>query len=266
MRTLYASLGPSGWTLHGYRAGKLGRIVVDSRTPVPLALRQYRVIGDLGRLKGFVEKLVEEKYVVYNVRERGGARLEAGFWPNRVAVVIDYRGELAPLLDELAKPVTFRGYPLVYEAVLFIHLYAMSRRQRASYTQPAIEDPRLYMGFARKLGEAIRVFDNHLLVEPTTVSYILSKLLRRRGLVAEPSEATVRLDYYNGSKLEEVKVPLYSVKGLRRVGEAIVKLGTSYVELVLPRGEHYRYVLDTECRRLILYDGTSIALTVGSGI
>ncbi len=253
LRTLHVSLGPRGWALYLYRAGRLDRVIVDSRVPVEVAKNNTRIAENLEELSSLLEGLASKGVPVYRFTGRSSGE---GFSPEKrsAAIVLDYTGSL-PGRDTIV-----RGYPGAYDAALAVYLYSRTIRERPWGLEGAarIRDPRLYLAIARRLAESLHVFDNYVLVEPNTFAYMLSKALRGRGLFAEPLETRTSISHSGGGRVQVVRIRVYRLRGLRPVGDAVVELAGGRVVVSLPGGEEYIYYFDSSCGRILLYDGTPV--------
>ncbi len=198
LRTLYTAIGPEGWRLYiSGLGGKLPlKLLSESRVPVSVATERVTV-----------NKLPEPQGRVYVVDPRGipAWSLEA---PD--LLVIDYTG-MARRLYSGATPVSAAGLPaLTYEAAALIYEFVVRRRSWEPDKTPFSRDPRQGLYLARKMLEAVTVFDNYIVLEPTVITYTLRRVYLSKGLLIDPEAFRIDVDPVSGTVREEVRLRAYN--------------------------------------------------------
>ncbi len=233
LRTLYSALGPSGWRANiiGLGGKQLHRLVVESRVPVSVIRGSVSLEAP--------EELAQPVYIVDN-RGEPAWRLEK---PS--TIVVDYSGFYARGLEGRAKRVRGAQLPSqTYEAVTLIYEFFVRRRDWRPMGEAVSVDPRSGLYLARKVLEALRVFDNYLLLEPNTVVYTLRRVYMRNALLLDPERYEAEIDPVSGRVRERILVKAYTRRGLREKGlvEAVFDGSTLIVRDW--GGERFRITID----------------------
>jgi len=227
-RTLYTGLGPRGWRLYAIGIGR--------RMPVKL-LTESRIPVTVARSNIVLDKLPDVKATVFVIDPRGEPISRLGEKPR--VLLVDYSGSLRGALG--AKPVSGLGAPLLaYEAAVVIYAAYIREqsRRRISGDTAYSDDIRSGVYVARKVLEAIRVFDNYVLLEPSIVAHTVKRVLAPRGYVVDPTHYTVNIDPVEGKVLETIRLQVYDKK-LREQGDA--------------RITYNGYIVSIECCGKLLY-------------
>ena len=263
LRTLYVGLGSSGWKLYveGVSAENLAKIIVDSRVPVEIA-KNSLVLIDFSNTASKIQELYMRGVDIYVVDPSRGERIES--LPSNLVLVLDYKGGLTGVLEEkgvAVRRVKARGHTLLaYEAILLVHLYSKERRKKRmrGYVKPS--DPKLYVKLFKRIPAAATILDNYLVLEPNTLTYTLSQLLKKRRLYVEPGRTVLEVDHRGHVVREEIEFRAYSYPELELIGLGRIIIGREEVKIVLPWGEEYQYILDRQCPKICMTDGTCTSL------
>ena len=236
-RTLYTGLGPKGWRL--YIAG-LGsrlplRLITESRIPVRVAKTSI-----------VMDTVPSGPGPVYVVDPRGRPAWKVDEEPG--LLLVDYSDMLRRPLG--AKPVSTLGAPsITYEATVAIYEFFVRRRLRpAPRGRNAFSpDPRRGSYLARKLLEAVSVFDNYVVLEPSVVAYTLKRVLLAQGLIVDPAGYRVEIEPLGGSVVERIELDVYD-RRLKEKGRAEVVFNGSLVSVTCCGEELFRIEIDPERR------------------
>jgi hypothetical protein len=233
-RTLYTGLGTAGWTLYVTGLGRRFPVRLLTESRLPAAVARERIILD---------RLPETRGRVYVVDPRGRPAWSLEEEPS--VLLVDYAGLLRRALD--AEPVSGAGFPsLTYEAATVIYEFFIRRRvpPPPSGERAHSEDPRTGAYLARKLLEALTVFDNYVVLEPSVVVYTLRRLYTSRGLILDPAGYRFDIDPVTGGIREEIEMRLYD-KRLRPRGNVVAVFDGVVFRLMEDGRETYAVEIDS---------------------
>ncbi|KSW11971.1 hypothetical protein CF15_04040 [Pyrodictium occultum] len=232
-RTLYAALGTRGWKLTVIGMGRRLplRLVTESRLPISVAKSNISM-----------ELASEPQEPIYIVDARGEPAWSME--PPRT-LIVDYGGAFASAFRG-ARRVRGLGLPsLTYEAVTLVYEFFIRRRSwRPDYSRAFSRDLRSGLYLARKLLEALQVFDNYAVLEPSVVAYTLRRVYINKGIALDPEEATMNIDVVEGRVRQRIVLRAYSTRGLREAGRVEVLFDGENVEIRDHGGLAYRIVVD----------------------
>lgn len=248
-RTLYTGLGPTGWRLHVVGMGRQLplKLLTEARIPVVVARSNliFDTIPSAGRGR------------VYAVDPRG-RRIKENMEPPSM-LLVDYSGALRSALD--AEPVSALGTPmLAYEAAVLIYALYVKPRFRS-----IIEGKRAYSSdirsgvyLARKVLEAIRVFDNYVLLEPSVIVHTLKRVLLARGMLLDPAEYIIEIDPIDGATRQRIEMKVYD-KRLRERGHARAVFEDNTLTIECCNSVLFRIEVDAEHRRACSAPGLCVS-------
>jgi len=245
-RTLYAGLGANGWTIHVIPRKRLNmtRLIVESRVPVPIALKNIRVY----RQNELPEQLAEPTVLVD---------------PSTVSQNVPDYASLIICLDEsmcgrfsTTQRVSILGLSNpVYEAIAILYI---SRIRRLTRTQYPTDKPRedvvgKLIYFARKCLEALASFDNYTVIEPSVLVFALRKALIDKGYLVDLHR--VEISFSLGYAIEKLYLDVYDAKTFRHLGLAVIvydgKNNLLHLSNIPVLGDH-KLSIDVERKRVCL--------------
>lgn len=250
-RTLYTMMGASGWRL--YVHGGLGRLRVIDESRIPVSIASERIVFG-GPVPGRGECVL--------VDPSGEPASVLGGLPG--VLVVDYGGSI-----ECAERVRGLGLPadmLHYEAVAV--LYELVARRRRWGVEPPGEGPppgleRLAVKLARRVWDMLGDVDGYSVVKPSASVYILRKLLKKRGLLLDPSTTRISISQVGGGVEEVVEMRVYD-RLLRPAGSARLTYTSRDGRLVL-EAPGVRLVLAVDRLRGVVYLGRGVLVKRGEG-
>jgi hypothetical protein len=233
LRTLYAGLGPRGWRLTVVGLGsKLPlKLITESRTPVSIVRKNVSTL------------LEEPGEPIYIVDPRGSPAWQH---PPPSSIVIDYSGSYSSKLSS-AKRISSLGLnSLTYESIGIIYEYWIRRipRQKHTSLEPYSKDIRSGLYIAKKVLEALSVFDNYVLLEPSVLAYTLRKVYIANRILLDPSSTEVRIDHIDGKVSETISIEAYSARNLRKIGQIILEYKEGVLDIYDIDGLAYRIIID----------------------
>ncbi len=233
LRVLYTALGSRGWRAYiiGLGGKQLHRLVVESRVPAQVVRDRVSLTAPASH--------PEPVYVVDNRGE------PAWLLETPSTIVVDYSGFYARGLGDPVRRVRGAGLPSqTYEAVGVFYEFLVRRRSWVPRGEPWSVDPRSGLYLARKSLEALKVFDNFFLLEPSTIVYTLRRVYMREGLLLDPKRYNVDVDPVEGRARQEIEVEAYTRHSLRPRGVIRIVFRDFTLEVSDWRGLRYRIVLD----------------------
>ena len=244
LRTLYAGLGPSCWRILITGIKRLPiKVVSDSRVPVDV-IKQNVILS--GRLEDFIRK------PLVIVDPRGKPAHLVGVDPK--CILIDYRGVISSTLDEEGSiRVSSLGLPsITYEAVGVIYELLIKRRKTIVSFEPRYRNIREAIYIARKLVEAVKMFDNYAVFEPNTIAYVIRRVYLGHKLLLDPVSTRLEISHLDGRVVEEVYMKAYSSYDLRDAGSVTVRLSENIVEIIEDGETVYRFYIDFTQNRVCI--------------
>ncbi|BEP17082.1 hypothetical protein PYJP_04340 [Pyrofollis japonicus] len=233
LRALYTGLGPRGWKLTIVGLGnKLPlKLVTESRTPVSVVRENVSTL------------LEEPSEPIYIVDPRGSP---AWLHPPPRSIVIDYSGSYSSKLSS-AKRISSLGLnSLTYETIGIVYEYWIRKipQQRKISLEPYSRDVRSGLYIAKKALEALSVFDNYVLLEPSVLAYTLRKVYIANRILLDPSSTEVKIDHIEGKVLETISIEAYSARNLRKIGYITLTYREGVLEIRDIDGLAYRIIID----------------------
>lgn len=232
-RTLYTALGTRGWRLTIIGMGRKLPMKLISESRLPVSVAKANISTELDS---------EPAGPVYIVDSRGEPawRLD----PPRT-IIIDYGGAFASGFHD-ARRVRGLGVPsLTYEAITLIYEFFIRKSSwRPDYSKAFSRDVRSGLYLARKILEAIQVFDNYVVLEPSVVAFTIRRVYMNKGLAVDPIKADVEIDVVEGRVHQRIVLKAYSMRGLRDAGDIEVVFDGETVEIHDRDGLAYRIVID----------------------
>ncbi|HID41542.1 MAG TPA: hypothetical protein EYP33_05235 [Pyrodictium sp.] len=249
-RTLYTALGREGWKLTIIGMGRRLplKLISEARLPVSVALSNISM-----------ELEAEPSEPVYIIDNRGEPAWNLE--PPRT-IIIDYGGTFAASFHD-AKRVRGLGAPsLTYEAITVLYEFFVRRKSWGpAYSRAFSRDIRSGVYLARKVLEAIQVFDNYIVLEPSVIAFTLRKVYLNKGLLVDPDTFKLEVNVVDGAVEEHIMLKTYSIRGLRSIGNIEVKFNGEVLEIHDQEGTAYRIVIDAYRRIACCAPG----LCVGTG-
>ncbi len=236
LRTLYVGLGATGWRFHLLAPRSwLPRLVRESRVPPSVIL---------SRVSWGAPKLEEPVVVV----DAGGVPAwSLGFKPR--SLVVDYSGTISRQLHDAVRVSGLGSTALTYEAVAVVYEFYIRRPPEApTATAPGEAEGRLMLDarrlfyLARKMLEAVTVYDNYMVLEPSTVAYTLQRVFEGDGAIVEAYRTWLELDHVEGVARQHIEVRLYS-RRLEPRGTITIKYSRGTAVLETSSGERIVFEL-----------------------
>ena len=199
------------------------------RLPLRL-LTESRIPASIARQNIVLDRLPEPAEPSYIVDPRGRPAWEKPKAPS--LLLVDYSGAMRRLYN--AEPVAGASLPsLTYEAGTVVYEFFARRRVTPppSGSNAYSKDIRAGLYLARKLLEALSVFDNYYVLEPSTVAYTLRRIYINRGLLLDPASYSIDVDPVTGEVREVVKLQVFT-KRLSPVTHVVAKFDGKVVEVV----------------------------------
>lgn len=256
-RTLYAGLGASGWKVHIIPKRRLSmtRLIVESRVPVSIALKNVRVY----RKNELPHQLAEPIILVD---------------PSTTSHSIPDYASLIICLDEnlcsrfsTSQRVSILGLSNpVYEAIAILYISHIRRVARTQYpaNKPREDVVGKLIYFARKCLEALASFDNYTVIEPSVLVFALRKALIGEGYLIDLHR--VEISFSLGQVIEKLYLDIYDAKTFRHLGLAMVvydsKNNLLHLSNIPVLGDH-KLSIDVERKRVCLGPTEAYCLSVG---
>jgi hypothetical protein len=231
-RTLYASLGPTGWKLTVLGIGRRlpARLIREAKIPVKVALSNIKTELNSSELVRRPVYLIDPRGVPAATLDQEPSTLVLNYGPGQLLA----RG-LELDVDERVRGL---GSPmLTYETAIIVYEFFVRRRKG---TRPIVGRPSLSirqaMYIARKILEAMNYFDNYILLEPNTIVFVVRRALLPHGMLVDPYKTEIKLDHVTGAVEETIIMDVYDSRTLLNVGKTILHFDGNLVVLETPQG------------------------------
>ncbi|RUM47615.1 MAG: hypothetical protein DSY37_01935 [Hyperthermus sp.] len=248
LRTLYVGLGLDGWrmTLISHQPPDLLKLAINSRVPLMVIKRNFSCTTSPATLL----RSISGGETVIAIDPEGDDLEEEGGKPT--TIIVDYKGLLAGYEFKRVRGIGTRL--LSYEAIAVIYgLLARMRKHKAeAQAMPISGDIHKLFYIAKKIGEAIRIVDNHLLLAPSIIGYVLRKVYLAQGYVLDPLKTEIDIDHVSGKVTQSITLIAYERKGLRKVGIVVLRAHGNSVVLEDWRGTKILLHIDRDRQKICI--------------
>ena len=212
-RTLYAGLGANGWTVHVIPRKRLdlARLIVESRIPVPIALKNVRVY----RRNRFPEQLAEPLILV-------DPTVASRRIPNYASLIVCLDKSMCDKFSTVQRVSVLGLSNPIYETIAMLYISHIRKLTRIHHptNKPRSDVVGKLIYFARKCLKALSSFDNYTMLEPSVLVFALRKALIDEGFLLDLHRAEITLTF--GHVLEKLYLDVYDSKTFRHLGLAVL--------------------------------------------